>query len=217
MPTRPANGTKATVRGSLFVKPVSQGVFDSRFFGSETARFAGVSIRTVVEPGDPRPGIMAVAERDQADLIVVGREGTSAGPGLLHIGSVAEWMAHHADRPVAIVGGAVNVETRSAIVGVDGSDTSLGALTWVADIASRTKMRIVAAAVDRHRAEWTPADSPLNWRRDAEDRIQTQWDEIPIDVEADFSILTLHSFNPADSLLQAARNERTDVIVVGAR
>lgn len=121
------------------------------------------------------------------------------------------------DRPVAIVGGAVNVEIHSAIVGVDGSDGSLGALGWVADLASCAPMRIVAAAVDRQGAEWSPADSPLNWRREAEERIQTQWDEVPFARDADFTILTLHSFNAADSLLQAARNERTDIIVVGAR
>lgn len=184
---------------------------------SEAARVDGVSIRTVVERGDPRPGIMKVAEREQADLMVVGREGTSAGPGLLHIGSMAEWMAHHAERPVAIVGGAVNVETHSAIVGVDGSDGSLSALTWAADLASRTPMRILAAAVDRQGAEWSPSDSPLNWRREAEKRIQTQWDEVPFEVDTDFTILTIHSFNAADSLLQAARNERTDIIVVGTR
>jgi nucleotide-binding universal stress UspA family protein len=184
---------------------------------SEAAEVGGVSIRTVVERGDPRPGIMNVAEREEADLIVVGREGRSAGPGLLHIGSMAEWVAHHAERPVAIVGGAVNVETHSAIVGVDGSGGSFGALTWVAELASHSTMRIVAAAVDRHGAEWSPADSPVNWRRDAEARIRAQWDEVPLDVDADFTILTLHGFNPADSLLQAARHERTDIIVVGTR
>ena len=91
---------------------------------SEAARLGDVAVRTVVERGDPRPGLLAVAERERADLIVVGRVGRSAGPGLLHFGSVAEWLAHHSDLPVAVVGGAVNLVTRSVLVGVDGSAMS---------------------------------------------------------------------------------------------
>jgi nucleotide-binding universal stress UspA family protein len=181
----------------------------------EAAKVGDVKIRTVVERGDARPAIMQVAEREQADLIVVGREGNSTGPGLLHIGSVAEWMAHHADRPVAIVGGAVNTATHSAVVGVDGSDGSRAALTWVADLASHTDMRIIAAAVDQRHEDWTTADDPSNWPRNAE--IRAQWAAVSTTSDTDFTILTLQSINPADSLLQAARNERADIIVVGTR
>lgn len=184
---------------------------------SQAARVDDVVVRTVVERGDPRPTVLKVAERENADLIVVGREGTSTGPGLLHIGSMAEWLAHHADRPVAIVGGAVNEITRSVMLGVDGSDGSSTALAWVAELARRAKIRIVAATVDERLVEWTASSSPENWRREAEERIRTEWASVLTENGVDFSVLALHGANAADALLQAARDERTDIIVVGMR
>ena len=174
-------------------------------------------VRTVVEPGDPRPGILTVAEREDADLIVVGRTGTSAGPGFLHIGSLAEWLTHHSDRPVALVGGAVNVSTRSALVGVDGSDASRAALAWVADLASHTDMHVVVANVSEPFVEWTLTTSPENWRRDVEHQIRTELATELTDAGVEFTALALSGANDADSLLRAAQDERTDIIVVGMR
>lgn len=184
---------------------------------SEAARVDDVVVRAVVTQGDPRQGILQVAEAEDADLIVVGREGTSAGPGLLHIGSMAEWLAHHADRTVAIVGGAVNTTTRSLMLCLDGSPGSSAATAWAADLAQHAEVEIVAASVDERVADWTASTSPDDWRRVAEDRIRTDWASALTEKGLDFSVLALRGANPADTLLQAARNERTDIIVVGMR
>ena len=184
---------------------------------SEPARVGTVKVRTVVERGDPRNGILKVAEREQADLIVVGRAGRSAGPGLLHIGSMAEWLAHHAHMPIAVVGGAVNVETRSVLVGVDGSAGSKAALDWVADLAKALDLRVIAAAVHQPFVEWTPASDPENWRRDIERQIREEFADNLTTAHVEFDELALRGSNVADVLLQAAQDERTDVIVVGAR
>lgn len=183
---------------------------------SHPARVETVQVRTVVERGDPREGILKVADREQADLIVVGRVGRSAGPGLLHTGSMAEWLAHHADLPIAIVGGAVNVETRSVLVGVDGSPGSKAALDWIADLAKAVPLRVVATAVHAPYVEWTPPDSE-NWRRDIERQIRDEFADSLTTADVEFEELALRGSNVADILLQAAQDERTDVIVVGAR
>ena len=183
---------------------------------SKAARFGTVEVRTVVERGDPRDGILRVAEREQADLIVVGRVGRSAGPGLLHIGSMAEWLAHNANLPMAIVGGAVNVETRSVLVGVDGSAGSKAALDWVADLARAMDLRVVAAAVHAPYVEWAPPD-PENWRSDIERQIREEFADNLTTADVEFDELALRGSNVGDVLLQAAQDERTDVIVVGAR
>lgn len=186
----------------------------------EWSQAAGVgddSIRTVVEVGDPRPAIIDLAQREEADLIVIGREGSSAGPGLLNVGSMAEWLAHHAERPVAIVGGAVSTTTRSAIVGVDNSAGSQAALGWLADLTSHAEIRIVAAAVEEPYAEWTPSSSPADWRREAEDQARARWAAVAPGRDTDIEVLTLYGSNVSDALLEAARNERVDIIVVGAR
>jgi nucleotide-binding universal stress UspA family protein len=162
---------------------------------SEAAKCGDVAVRTVVERGDPRPGILKVSQREEADLIVVGRVGTSVGPGLLHIGSVAEWLCHNADRPVAVVGGAVNATTRSVIIGVDGSEPSKAALDWVANLGQRADLRVVAATVRQPYVEWTPSDSPENWRRDVEDQIRDKWAGILTAAGIDFKAVALRGSN----------------------
>jgi nucleotide-binding universal stress UspA family protein len=184
---------------------------------SAAARVGDLAVRTVVEDGDPRPGILAVAEREQADLIVVGRAGTSAGPGLLRIGSVAEWLAHHADRGVAVVGGAVNLTTQRVLVGVDGSPASRAAVEWVRRLGASSAMHVIAASVHEPLLEWTPADSPQNWRRGLEEQIASDLAAPLFDAAMDVEARACAGANVADALLQAAGDERADLVVVGTR
>lgn len=184
---------------------------------SGAARLGEVPVRTIVERGDARPAILDVAQREEADLIVIGRAGRSAGPGLLHIGSLAEWLAHNSDRPVAIVGGAVNTMTRSALVGVDGSPGSRAGLAWVVDLAQRTELDVVVAHVSEPVAEWSMADSPENWRRGVEKLIHEDYAGDLGEAGVQYAALALSGSNVADALLRAAQDERTDIIVVGMR
>jgi nucleotide-binding universal stress UspA family protein len=184
---------------------------------SEAARLGDLAVRTVVEQGDPRPGILAVAERERADLVVVGRVGTSAGPGLLRIGSMAEWLAHHAELPIAVVGGAVNLTTRSVLVGVDGSVGSRAAVEWVRTMRADADLRVVAASVHQPTVEWTPADSPDNWRRALEQSIRDDYASALVAAGVDLDVSALGGSNVADALLQAAADERVDLVVVGTR
>lgn len=184
---------------------------------SEPARLGDVAVRTVVERGDPREGILQVARRENADLVVVGRVGGSAGPGLFHIGSMAEWLAHHAEVPVAVIGGLVELAARSVLVGVDGSPGSKAAIRWVLDARGEADIRVVAAAVEQPYVEWTPADSPENWRRDTERRIREEHAAELASAGVDFHALALRGSNVADVLLQAAADERADLVVVGTR
>lgn len=185
---------------------------------SEAARLGDVAVRTVVERGDPRPGILAVADREQADLIVVGRVGRSAGPGLFHFGSVAEWLAHHSDLPVAVVGGAVNLVTRSVLVGVDGSDGSLAAVRWVREMCGDADVRVVAASVEPHlELDWTPADNQDDWRHVLVAKIRNRYATELADAGVELEALALAGLNVADLLLEGARDERVDLVVVGTR
>jgi nucleotide-binding universal stress UspA family protein len=184
---------------------------------SKAARLGEVAVRTVVERGDPRPGLLAVAEREHADLVVVGRVGRSAGPGLLHFGSVAEWLAHHSDLPVAVVGGVVNLVTRSVLVGVDGSDGAAAAVRWVREMRGDAELRVIAAAVEQPYLEWTPADSSENWRRVLEAKIHDEYAADLVDAGVELDVLALAGSNVADLLLEGAKDERVDLVVVGTR
>lgn len=174
-------------------------------------------VRHIVEQGDPRPAILKVAEREHADLVVVGREGASAGPGLLHIGSMAEWLAHRADTTIAVIGGAVNTAVRRVIVGVDGSDGSRAALAWVADLAQHGDIEIVVAAVTDDSVTWAASYDLDERSLLVEDRIRKDWALPLVDRGVPFSVRTSWGGNYADSLLESARHERADVIVAGMR
>ena len=181
------------------------------------ARLGDVGVRTVVERGDPRQGLLRVADREQADLVVVGRIGQSAGPGLLHFGSVAEWLAHNSPVPVAVVGGAVTIPVRSVLVGADGSPGSRAAVQWVRGLAAVADVKIVVASVDQQYSEGTPAASSEHWRSELEGRIRADLASDLTSAGVEFDAVALHGANAADALLQAAKDERTDVVVVGAR
>jgi nucleotide-binding universal stress UspA family protein len=63
---------------------------------------SGLSYRTVLEEGRPASVIAAVADRENADLVVVGRRGLG-GVAELVIGSVSHELTHHSHRPLVIV------------------------------------------------------------------------------------------------------------------
>ena len=79
-----------------FLNVVGKYVFGE---AEQEARDKGVAkIDAVVEYGDPAKGIVDVAEREHADLIVMGRRGLSDFEGLV-MGSVAHKVSHFADCP----------------------------------------------------------------------------------------------------------------------
>ena len=61
----------------------------------------GVAVRTAVVFGHPGEEIVRLADREQADMIIVGRRGAGLSRALL--GSVSDHVVKHATRPVLIV------------------------------------------------------------------------------------------------------------------
>jgi nucleotide-binding universal stress UspA family protein len=70
--------------------------------GAKVAREMGVEARTRIEQGDPADTILAVADLEAADLIVVGNRGMT-GPTRFLLGSVPNIISHHAPCDVLIV------------------------------------------------------------------------------------------------------------------
>lgn len=67
----------------------------------------GVRFRAEIVEDEPAQAVMAVADRERADMIVVGRRGRGAFAEAL-LGSVSHRLAHHAGQPVVIIPPAKN-------------------------------------------------------------------------------------------------------------
>ena len=65
-------------------------------------RESGLPHRMAMEDGRPARVIATVADREDADLVVVGRRGRGGVAELL-LGSVSHELTHHCDRPVMVV------------------------------------------------------------------------------------------------------------------
>ena len=63
---------------------------------------AGVPFRVVLMDGPPAPAIIALAEKEAADLVVTGRRGRGGFAELL-LGSTSHQLSHHVDRLLVIV------------------------------------------------------------------------------------------------------------------
>ncbi len=96
-----------------------------------------IAIEQIIREGDPGP--VLAAETAVADLVVVGRTGSSRRRGIARVaeillGSAARHCIHNAKGPVAVVPhGSAWVDNPTAVVGVDGSPSSLAALAWAVE------------------------------------------------------------------------------------
>lgn len=63
---------------------------------------AGVPFRGIVIDGSPAWALMALADKENASLVVVGRRGLGGFAELL-LGSTSHHLSHHLDRPLVIV------------------------------------------------------------------------------------------------------------------
>jgi nucleotide-binding universal stress UspA family protein len=177
---------------------------------------AGAEVRTVVREGDPRDQLMAVAEDEGADLLVLGRTGIGGGPGFLHLGSVVEHAAHRYSGPLAVIPTGWSRGIERIVVGVDGSEGSRSAIAWVADIAPALHASVIAVQVQEPLVEWTPATSPDNWRRDVERHID-EWTAPLRESGVSAESVAQENLHPADGLLGVARARGGDLLVVGTR
>jgi nucleotide-binding universal stress UspA family protein len=186
---------------------------------SRSARGAGIEVRSEVFDGDPREVLLEVAEGEEVDLLVVGRSRDGGEtPGFLHLGSVAEYLAHHTTCPLAVVPpDAPTRPPRRTVVGVDGSTASATAVAWCAEHAAASGSEVVGVNVQSPFAARSRDGSPDDWLHYVAAQEVTTWLE-PVERGGGATIpVAVRATRPADGLLDAAREYDADLVVVGTR
>lgn len=93
-----------------------------------------------------RPPEVLVTAAEQAELLVLGTRGVGALSRVVHLGSVSSSVLHHATGPVAVIPDAAQpsaARPARIVVGVDGSEASLRALSWAVAQARLTGATLV--------------------------------------------------------------------------
>jgi nucleotide-binding universal stress UspA family protein len=185
----------------------------------ESVAALDVQARAEVFEDDPRLVLPQVAEAEAADLIVVGRLGAAGEePGILHLGSVGEYLAHTVDRPLAVVpSDRASDPTRTVVVGADGSEGSSAAVEWCAQLAGLDETSAVAVNVEAPGTQASREGSPDDWLHYVEEQQLKEWVAPLEQAMGPVERVAVRHRRPADALLATARDRNADLIVIGSR
>lgn len=112
-------------------------------------------LEAVVRSGHQGRALVKIADEADADVVVIGHRGK--GRVAMVLGSTANYVAHHSDRPVVIVRGDHHRPPRRVVVGVDdhdidtdacgglGANESVRALRWAYGLPGVEEIRVVHA------------------------------------------------------------------------
>ncbi|MFN2388765.1 MAG: universal stress protein [Actinomycetota bacterium] len=175
----------------------AQGVLDDA-----AAKHAdGISLRTELRQGEPAEELVAAAQEEGADLVMVGNVGMRSR---FTLGSVPNQVSHHAPCDVWIVNTAEGPRPLSnrVVVGVDGSERALRALAAAARLAALHDAELAVVYV-----HWQDEDATSDEiLQQACSTVESTGVRLSTRVEIG---------DPAEALIRTAETEGVDVLVVG--
>jgi nucleotide-binding universal stress UspA family protein len=189
-------------------------------------RWSAVELRVPAE--DPRHAIPRRADEWDADLVVVGSRGLGSVTGFM-VGTVSSAVAHHACCSVLVVKGAPR-GLRRILIAVDGSETALAAVRFVAALPlepgtivelvgvvtppdyATPPMFAVAATPELVGAAMTMMEEDRRRLDTALTTAEALFAGRPVTI-----MRVLATGYPAREILAAAEQDGAELIVVGAR
>lgn len=175
----------------------------------------GASIKGRAELGTPAEVVLDAAA--DADMVVVGSRGRGGFRRLI-LGSVSHQVACHATVPTVIVPERAPSVVRRALVGVDGSDNAMAAMTWLHEFIPADAELIALGAWDvgylgsEHSASTVLAEL----KADTEDTFNAAVDRFEAEVAPERTVTReFMAGYPGERLV--ARAADADLVAVGAR
>lgn len=166
----------------------------------------GVSAeRKVVEHKGVAEAVMEEIEREDYDVIVMGRTGKKEKQS--HLGSVAEKVSRHSDIPVLVTGEKTTIS--KILVPIDGSKTSERALECGAALVEKLNAKLTLLYVQESRLFGMRPDVTKAIGKGILANAAKRMKEMSHDEK-------LESGHPARKISEIAENEDFDVIVMGA-
>lgn len=164
---------------------------------------------------DPPPALVLVEYSEGARMVVVGTTGCAA-TGRTLLGSVSDFLAHHAHCPVAVVPRSTEFDPGHppgpVVVGVDGSPDCARAIAAAFDEATRRRTSIVAVTVWSVLFQYLSRDEIAARARAVQSECLAGYCEQYPDIEV---VRIVDEDLPARRLLEEADKGR--LLVVGAR
>jgi nucleotide-binding universal stress UspA family protein len=181
----------------------------SRVIEEAVGRFkrAGVVIEEKrIEQGDPANLILSEAEKGSYDLIIIANSGEEERDQ--HLGSVAKKVVAHAQIPVLVTRG--NLELSNMLVPVDGSENSEKAIRYAEALAEKTDAKMTLLCVQ---------ESPLFTLKP---EISTEMGNRILahaasKVTRTQSERVLESGDPAKKIIETAKSGNYDLIVISSK
>jgi len=180
---------------------------------AEAIAARSVPANTKVVAGDPAEALLEEAADHAVDLICVGPDAGLLG-GRVRVGRVAAHVLRHAPCSVLVGREAGSTFPGSILCGVDGSDSSIETAGLAARIAvaagAELRLQHVVSVFEGDEREWTLDDDEPD----------------PIEIESAAQLARAVGARPIReralgrpeyAILEAARRERSDLVVVGSR
>jgi nucleotide-binding universal stress UspA family protein len=192
---------------------------------AEPFRDRKFSVTTASYPGHPGAEIVRVAEEAEADLVVVGSHGRTGLAAVL-IGSTAEHVAKRANCPVLVARGPGTAIQR-ILLATDGSEHSHRAMERLRDLplphVAVTALHVTESFYAspglvpalREEFERTVEEVRRAQRQNAE--LLAEGTRRFLEAAGYTATPTVRTGSAAEEILAAAREEASDLIVVGAR
>lgn len=145
---------------------------------------------------DPR---VMLAERSDADVVVVGRH-SDAGPfDLPYLGSTSEWLMQNPPAPLAVIGRAERME--KVLVAFDGSPHARRAMDSFASLPAAADAAVLIATVDDGRTDPAMLDEAASLLERRVASVETE----------------VRSGKPTKAILEAIEETGADLAVLGTR